>query len=87
MEEYIFYVILIFVPIGGAMAYLLHKDGLQGEIHKHYINSFSAYYSIFSYQYGKNGRISLPDDICTINSSCILVHIKVQGWRFGIVYF
>jgi hypothetical protein len=34
MEEYIFYVILIFVPIGGAMAYLLHKDGLQGK----YIN-------------------------------------------------
>ena len=34
MEEYIFYVILIFVPIGGAMAFLLHKDGLQGK----YIN-------------------------------------------------
>jgi hypothetical protein len=34
MEEYILYVILIFIPIGGAMAYLLHKDGLPGK----YIN-------------------------------------------------
>ena len=34
MEEYILYVILIFVPIGGAMVYLLHKDGLPGK----YIN-------------------------------------------------
>jgi hypothetical protein len=34
MEEYILYVILIFIPIGGAMAYLLHKDGLP----RKYIN-------------------------------------------------
>jgi len=35
MGEYILYVILIFIPIGGAMAYLLYKDGFPGK----YINS------------------------------------------------
>lgn len=34
MGEYILYVILIFIPIGGLMVYLLRKDGLPGK----YIN-------------------------------------------------
>jgi len=34
MKEYILYVILIFIPIGGLMIYLLRKDGLPGR----YIN-------------------------------------------------
>ena len=34
MGEYILYVIFVFVPIGGAMAYLLYKDGLP----RKYIN-------------------------------------------------